>query len=147
MEKTFLMVKPDGVQRNYIGDIVSRLENKGYKLAGAKLMMITEDLAKTHYAEHVEKPFFPTLLDFITAGPVFAMVWEGENVIAAARVLMGKTNPQEALPGTIRGDYGVSVTKNIIHGSDSLESAEREIKLFFKEEELVEYTKDNSAWI
>ncbi|MFD1065248.1 nucleoside-diphosphate kinase [Oceanobacillus locisalsi] len=147
MEKTFLMVKPDGVQRNLIGDIVARFEQKGFKLAGAKLMTVSADLAEQHYAEHKERPFFGELVDFITSGPVFAMVWEGENVIASARTIMGKTNPSEALPGTIRGDYGVNVGKNIIHGSDSSESASREINLFFNEEELNDYSKQNEAWV
>lgn len=147
MEKTFLMVKPDGVQRNLIGEIVKRFESKGFKLAGAKLMIISEDLAQNHYGEHKERPFFGELVDFITSGPVFAMVWEGENVIKTARDMMGKTNPLEAASGTIRGDYGMTVGKNVIHGSDSPESAEREIGLFFGEDEIVSYTKQDSAWI
>lgn len=141
MEKTFLMVKPDGVQRNVIGEIVSRFEKKGYHLAGAKLMQIPTELAEQHYGEHKERPFFGELVDFITSGPVFAMVWEGENVILTARQMMGATNPKDAAPGTIRGDFAVTVGKNMIHGSDSAESAEREIGLFFKEEELVSYEK------
>lgn len=147
MEKTFLMVKPDGVQRNLVGEIVKRFEAKGFKLAGAKLMVISNELAEQHYGEHKEKPFFGELVDFITSGPVFAMVWEGENVITTARSMMGKTNPSEAVPSTIRGDFGVTVGKNIIHGSDSSESAEREISLFFKENEIVSYTKQVSEWI
>jgi nucleoside-diphosphate kinase len=136
MEKTFLMVKPDGVQRNLIGEIVARFE----------LMNIPTELAETHYGEHKERPFFGELVDFITSGPVFAMVWEGENVIATARLMMGATNPKESAPGTIRGDYAVTVGKNIIHGSDSPESAEREINLFFKQEELVDYSKLINEW-
>ncbi|MFG6118456.1 MULTISPECIES: nucleoside-diphosphate kinase [Thalassobacillus] len=147
MEKTFLMVKPDGVQRNLIGEIVSRFENKGFKLAGAKLMNIPSELAEEHYGEHKEKPFFGELVGFITSGPVFAMVWEGENVIAAARQMMGKTNPQDAIPGTIRGDFGVTVGKNVIHGSDSPESAEREISLFFDEEQVLTYDKNDNNWV
>ncbi|WP_092984890.1 nucleoside-diphosphate kinase [Lacicoccus qingdaonensis] len=147
MEKTFLMIKPDGVQRNLIGPIVSRLENKGFKIAGAKLMNVSEDLAKTHYQEHQDKPFFGELVDFITSGPVFAMVLEGENVISTARLVVGSTNPQEAAPGTIRGDFGLTVGKNIIHGSDSAESAEREINLFFDEAEILDYSLINKDWI
>ncbi len=147
MEKTFLMIKPDGVQRNLIGPIVSRLENKGFKIAGAKLMNVSEDLAKTHYQEHQDKPFFGELVDFITSGPVFAMVLEGENVISTARLVVGSTNPQEAAPGTIRGDFGLTVGKNIIHGSDSPESAEREINLFFDEAEVLDYSLINKDWI
>ncbi|HIW12159.1 MAG TPA: nucleoside-diphosphate kinase [Candidatus Salinicoccus stercoripullorum] len=147
MEKTFLMIKPDGVQRNLIGPIVERLENKGFKLAGAKLMHVSEELAKTHYQEHQDKPFFGELVDFITSGPVFAMVLEGENVIDTARLVVGATNPQQAAPGTIRGDFGLTVGKNIIHGSDSPESAEREIGLFFDESEVLDYDLINSSWI
>ncbi|KYG58876.1 nucleoside-diphosphate kinase [Planococcus maritimus] len=147
MEKTFLMVKPDGVQRNVIGEIVSRFEKKGYHLAGAKLMQIPTELAEQHYGEHKERPFFGELVDFITSGPVFAMVWEGENVILTARQMMGATNPKDAAPGTIRGDFAVTVGKNMIHGSDSAESAEREIGLFFKEEELVSYEKTMNNWV
>src|SRR5690625_1414627 len=147
MEKTFLMVKPDGVQRHLIGEIVQTFEKKGFKLAGAKLMNISEELAKQHYGEHADKPFFQELVSFITSGPVFAMVWEGENVIKTARSMMGETNPQDAAPGTIRGDYGVTVGKNIIHGSDSAASAKREIDLFFAEEEILSYDKQDNSWI
>ena len=147
MEKTFLMVKPDGVQRNLIGEIVSRFEQKGFQLVGGKLMSISKELAEEHYGEHKERPFFGELVDFITSGPVFAMVWEGENVITTARQMMGSTNPKDAAPGTIRGDFGVTVGKNIIHGSDSPESAVREIGLFFNNEELVEYDKLMNQWI
>lgn len=138
MDKTFLMVKPDGVERQLIGEIVSRFEKKGLQLVGAKLMSIPKEVAETHYGEHKEKPFFGELVDFITSGPVFAMVWQGEQVVDVTRQIIGKTNPKEALPGTIRGDYGLTVGKNIIHGSDSPESAEREINLFFKQEELTD---------
>jgi nucleoside-diphosphate kinase len=147
MERTFLMVKPDGVQRNLIGEIVSRFEKKGFQLVGGKLMSISQELAEEHYGEHKERPFFGELVDFITSGPVFAMVWEGENVIATARQMMGATNPKDAAPGTIRGDFGITVGKNVIHGSDSPVSAEREIGLFFKEEEKVEYKKLMNDWI
>lgn len=147
MEKTFLMVKPDGVQRNVIGEIVARFEKKGYHLAGAKLMQISTELAEEHYGEHKERPFFGELVEFITSGPVFAMVWEGENVILTARQMMGATNPKDAASGTIRGDFAVTVGKNMIHGSDSAESAEREIGLFFKEEELVSYEKTINSWV
>ncbi|WP_153720272.1 nucleoside-diphosphate kinase [Sporosarcina cascadiensis] len=147
MERTFLMVKPDGVQRNLIGEIVGRFEDKGYQLVGGKLMNISQELAEQHYGEHKERPFFGELVEFITSGPVFAMVWEGENVISTARLMMGATNPKESAPGTIRGDFAVTVGKNIIHGSDSSESASREINLFFKEEELVTYDKTVNSWI
>lgn len=141
------MVKPDGVQRQLIGEIVSRFERKGLQLVGAKLMQISEELAEQHYGEHKGKPFFTELVEFITSGPVFAMVWQGENAIEICRQMMGKTNPKEALPGTIRGDFGMFVGKNVIHGSDSPESAEREIQLFFKEEELLTYDRHINTWI
>lgn len=147
MEKTFIMVKPDGVQRGLIGEIVTRFEKKGFQLVGAKLMTVSRELAEQHYAEHKGKPFFGELLDFITSGPVFAMVWQGKNVIATARLMMGKTNPAEALPGTIRGDFGVNVSMNIIHGSDSPTSAEREIALWFNQEDVSEYEKTINRWI
>ncbi|OEH93454.1 nucleoside-diphosphate kinase [Bacillus solimangrovi] len=147
MEKTFLMVKPDGVQRNLIGEIVSRFERKGFQLAGAKLMTISQALAEEHYGEHKERPFFGELTDFITSGPVFAMVWQGEGVIATARQMMGATNPADAAPGTIRGDFGLTVGKNVIHGSDSPGSAEREIGLFFEENELNTYNKQMDTWV
>lgn len=147
MEKTFLMVKPDGVQRQLIGEIVSRFESKGLQLVGAKLMSIPTELAEKHYGEHKGKPFYDSLVDFITSGPVFAMVWQGENVIELTRKMMGKTNPKDAEPGTIRGDYCMYVSKNIIHGSDSTESAVREIGLFFNENEIVEYEKLINNWI
>lgn len=147
MEKTFIMVKPDGVQRGLIGDIVRRFEQKGFKLVGAKLMQISEQLAEQHYAEHKERPFFGELVEFITSGPVFAMVWEGEDVINISRTMIGATKPEEATPGSIRGDYAVTVGKNIIHGSDSAASAEREINLFFTKEELLTYTKQDETWI
>lgn len=147
MERTFLMVKPDGVQRNLIGKIVTRFEEKGFQLVGAKFIHVSENIAEQHYAEHKEKPFFTELVDFITSGPVFAMVWQGEGVIAKSRLMMGKTDPLEALPGTIRGDFGVVKHKNIIHGSDGRESAQREISLFFREEEIVEYNKFLDSWI
>lgn len=146
-EKTFLMVKPDGVQRNLIGEIVQRFEKKGYQLCAAKLMHITPELAEKHYGEHKDRPFFGELVSFITSAPVFAMVWQGDNVILTAREMMGKTNPSDADPGTIRGDYAVQVSMNIIHGSDSPESATREIALFFKENEVLSYERDIQKWV
>ncbi|UFJ42781.1 nucleoside-diphosphate kinase [Brevibacillus humidisoli] len=147
MEKTFIMVKPDGVQRNLVGEIVSRFEAKGFTLVAAKLMQVSRELAEQHYAEHKERPFFGELVDFITSGPVFAMVWQGENVISTARNMMGKTNPADAAPGTIRGDFAVSVGMNVIHGSDSPESAEREMGLWFSKEEILSYEKTTQRWI
>lgn len=147
MERTYLMIKPDGVQRNLIGEIVSRFERKGFTLVAAKLMTVSRETAETHYAEHKERPFFKDLVDFITSGPVFAMVWEGENVISTARTMMGATNPADAAVGTIRGDFGVRVDMNVIHGSDSPESAKREIGIFFSEAELNDYDKTINKWV
>jgi len=147
MERTFIMVKPDGVQRGLAGEIISRFEKRGFKLVGLKLMQISRELAEKHYGEHQGKPFFEGLVNFITSGPVVAMVWEGKDVIATARDMMGATNPLKAQPGTIRGTYGIDVGRNVIHGSDSPESAQREIALFFKEEELINYNKTIDAWI
>jgi len=147
MEKTYLMIKPDGVQRGLIGDIVSRFERKGLKLVAAKLMTISKETAETHYAEHKGKKFFPSLIAYITSGPVFAMVWEGDNAVQVCRNMMGKTNPQDSAPGTIRGDYCMVTGLNIIHGSDSPESAAREISIFFKPEDLVTYDRTADKWL
>ena len=147
MERTYLMVKPDGVQRGLVGEIMSRFEKKGLKLVAAKLMVIPKETAEKHYAEHKDKKFFPSLISYITSGPVFAMVWEGENAVQVCRNIMGKTNPQESAPGTIRGDYCMVTGVNIIHGSDSPESAAREIGIFFRPEVLVDYKRDSDKWI
>ncbi|MCI3920287.1 nucleoside-diphosphate kinase [Paenibacillus sp. TRM 82003] len=147
MQQTFLMVKPDGVQRGLIGEIVSRFERKGFQLVGAKLIHVTRAQAEFHYAEHQGKPFFEGLVGFITSGPVFAMVWQGDDVIALSRILMGKTNVMDSLPGTIRGDFAAHTPRNLIHGSDSPESAEREIGNFFTKEELLAYDKTINRWL
>lgn len=147
MERTFVMVKPDGVQRNLVGEIISRFEKKGFKLVAMKLMQLDEAKAREHYAEHVEKPFFPGLLEYITSGPVVAMVWEGRGVVEEARKMMGKTKPSEAAPGTIRGDYGIEVGRNVIHGADAVASAQREIKIYFQEDEILSYTKTADTWL
>ncbi|WP_409304572.1 nucleoside-diphosphate kinase [Peribacillus sp. SCS-155] len=131
LQRTFIMVKPDGVKRGLIGDIIKRFEQKGFSLLHAELMTVGRDKAVYHYMEHREKPFFGELVDFITSGPVFAMVWEGENIIEVSRLMIGKTSPSEAMPGTIRGDFASRKEENVIHGSDSLLSAEREIENFF----------------
>ncbi len=147
MERTFLMIKPDGVQRNLVGEIIGRFEKKGFQLVGLKLIQISPELAAKHYGEHVGKPFYGELLEFITSGPVVAMVWQGLNAVAVARTMMGKTNPADAAPGTIRGDLAVFMGNNVVHGSDSPESAEREIKLFFSSTELVSYNKVCDCWL
>lgn len=147
MERTFLMIKPDGVQRNLVGEIIGRFEKKGFQLVALKLIQISPELAAKHYGEHVGKPFYGELLEFITSGPVVAMVWQGLNAVAVARTMMGKTNPADAAPGTIRGDLAVFMGNNVVHGSDSPESAEREIKLFFSSAELVSYNKVCDCWL
>ena len=131
IENTFAMVKPDGVARGLVGEVIARFERKGLRLEKIRTLQIDEAMARRHYAEHVEKPFFADLLEFITSGPVVAMEWSGESAVAVARTLMGTTDPKQASPGTIRGDYGLMVTNNIVHGSDSPESAQRELGIFF----------------
>ncbi len=147
MERTFLMIKPDGVQRNLVGEVIKRFETKGFTLVGLKLMNVSKELAEQHYDVHKERPFFPGLVQFITSGPVVAMVWEGDGVIASARKIIGATNPLNAEPGTIRGDYGVTVGRNLIHGSDAPETAQNEIALWFKDEELVSWQPSLTSWL
>ena len=130
-QQTFIMVKPDGVRRHLIGEVVRRMEDKGYAITEMKMFTIDDDLAKRHYVEHIDKPFFGELVEFITSGPVVAMVVEGDDVVMGMRELMGATNPTDAAPGTIRADLAESLSNNVVHGSDSLESAGREIALFF----------------
>ncbi|HEX9643200.1 MAG TPA: nucleoside-diphosphate kinase [Acidimicrobiia bacterium] len=130
-EHTFVMVKPDGVGRGLVGEVISRLERKGLELVNLRLLVIDEEMAGRHYAEHTAKPFFGELVAFITSGPVVAMEWSGLSAVSVARTLMGPTSPVEAPPGTIRGDFGLVITENIVHGSDSPESAERELGIFF----------------
>lgn len=131
IENTYVMVKPDGVERGLVGDVISRFEQKGLTLQNLSMLTISEEMAGRHYAEHTEKPFFGELVEFITSGPVVAMEWSGESAVSVSRILMGGTNPAEAAPGTIRGDFGIVITHNIVHGSDSVESAERELSIFF----------------
>jgi len=137
VERTFIMVKPNGVARGLVGDLVGRFERRGFVLRGMKCMVISRELAERHYAEHMGKPFFEPLVAFITSGPVVAMVWEGREAIKVARTMMGVTDPVEAAPGTIRGDLALSKEENVVHGSDGPDSAAREIGLFFTEDELV----------
>lgn len=134
IENTFIMIKPDGVERGLVGEVIARLERKGLRLEKIRGLQIDEALAGVHYGEHTEKPFFGDLVAFITSGPVVAMEWSGESAVSVARTLMGSTDPKQAAPGTIRGDFGLIVTYNIVHGSDSVESAERELALFFGEQ-------------
>lgn len=137
MAQTFVMVKPDGVRRGLVGEVIRRFEQKGLKLKALKLIQVTPDLAAQHYAEHRDKPFYGELISFITSGPAVPMVFEGREAVVVARTLMGATDPAKSQPGTIRGDFGIEITENIVHGSDSPESAEREIGLYFRPEELV----------
>ncbi|MFN3168501.1 MAG: nucleoside-diphosphate kinase [Phycisphaeraceae bacterium] len=147
MQTTFIFLKPDAVQRGLAGRILQRFEDKGLSLVGMKLMSVSEDLAKQHYAEHASKPFFPGLLKFITSSPVLAMAIQGPNAVTVCRTLIGATNGQKADPGTIRGDFGMSGANNLIHGSDSPESAERELALWFTKDELVAMQKTANQWI
>jgi nucleoside-diphosphate kinase len=147
MSRTFAMVKPDGVQRGKVGEIVARFERRGIKIVAMKMLRISRELAERHYGEHKGKPFYEPLVEFITSGPVVAMVLEGENAVQVVRDMMGKTDPQKSAPGTIRADMAMSMARNVIHGSDSDASAEREIGLFFKPEELVAYTRIDEAWL
>ncbi|PKM81410.1 MAG: nucleoside-diphosphate kinase [Firmicutes bacterium HGW-Firmicutes-14] len=147
MERTYVMIKPDGVQKNLVGEVISRFEKKGFKIAGLKMLQMDRAIAEKHYAEHIGKPFFEDLAAYITSGPVVAMVLEGKDVVATVRAMNGATNPANAGPGTIRGDYAIEVGRNVIHGSDSVESAKREIAIYFTEQELYEYKKVLDEWI
>ena len=147
MERTLILAKPDAVQRGLIGEIVTRFERRGLQIVGMKLMHVGTALAREHYKEHVGKPFFKGLVDYITSSPVVAMVVEGPNAIEVCRTAIGATNPVAATPGSIRGDLGIEVGRNLVHGSDSAKSAKREIKLFFKASELVKYKRTVQRWI
>ncbi|NBO30759.1 MAG: nucleoside-diphosphate kinase [Cyanobacteria bacterium WB6_1B_304] len=147
MERTFIAIKPDGVQRKLVGEVIRRFEAKGFTLIGLKLVKVSQTLAENHYAIHRDRPFFNSLITFITSSPVVAMVWEGEGVVAAARKIIGATNPLNAELGTIRGDFGVSVGRNLIHGSDAIPTAQQEISLWFQEEELVNWQPSLTSWL
>jgi nucleoside-diphosphate kinase len=136
LETTLILIKPDGVQRGLIGKIISQIEQKGLQIRGMKLMSVTEEIAGSHYGEHVGKPFFDSLVTFITSSPVVAMAVSGDNAVQVMRTIMGSTNPQDSAPGTIRGDFGMTIGMNLIHGSDSVESAERELRIFFDPAEI-----------
>ena len=146
-ERTFIMIKPDGVQRGIIGEIIKRFETKGFKLVAMKFMWPSEDLLKQHYADLADRPFFPALVKYMSSGPVVPMVWEGLNTVKTGRVMLGATNPADSAPGTIRGDLCVQVGRNIIHGSDSVQSACKEIGLWFTEKEIVSWQSANDSWI
>lgn len=147
MERTLILVKPDGVQRGLTGEIIARFERRGLKMVGMKFMQMSQELAETHYGIHKERPFYQSLVAYITSGPIVAMVWEGNDAIAAARATMGATNPVAANPGTIRGDFGMEIGRNLVHGSDSPENAVKEVDLFFTAAELVAWSRSTDSWI
>jgi len=147
MEQTLVFVKPDGVQRGLIGEIIARLERRGLRLAAAKFMLVTKEFAAEHYAIHKGKPFYDKLIDYITSAPVMAMVWEGTSAVEAVRQTMGATRPTEAAPGSVRHDFGLEIGRNITHASDSVENAKKEIQLWFKPEELVTWQRAVDEWI
>lgn len=147
MEQTFLMVKPDGVQRGLIGEIITRFERRGFKMVASRFERLHEARVMEHYAEHVQKPFFPGLKAYITSGPCFLMAWEGKDIVKISRDMIGTTNPADAAPGTIRGDHALEIGMNVIHGSDSVETANREIAIHFKPEELVLYTRIDEQYL
>jgi len=142
VERTFVMVKPDGVRRGLIGEVIKRIEQKGLKIVAMKMVWLSNEKAREHYAEHVNKPFFSSLVDFITSGPVVSMVVEGKSAIEVMRRLCGATNPVESPPGTIRGDFGLDIGENIVHASDSPSSAEREINIHFSPDEILDYNRE-----
>ena len=146
-ERTFIAVKPDGVQRGLVGKIIGRFEDKGFKLVALKMVTASEDLLKLHYADLSKKPFFPGLCKFMASGPIVAMVWEGKGAVKTGRKMLGETNPADSLPGTIRGDFCIDIGRNICHGSDSVETAQKEIALWFKEGELNEYCCSTNNWV
>ncbi len=147
VERSFIMIKPDGVQRGLVGDVIRRFEVKGFTLVGLKLLAVSRELAEQHYDVHRDKPFFGGLVEFITSSPVVAMVWQGDGVVASARKLIGATNPLSAEPGTIRGDFGVTIGRNLIHGSDAVETAQREIALWFQDGELAAWEPAIHSWL
>ena len=146
-EKTLVLIKPDGVQRGLIGQVISKLELRGLKIVALKMLSINHELASRHYSEHIDRPFYKNLIEFIISSPVVATVFEGPDAVTLVRKTVGATNPLEASPGTIRGDMGITIDKNIIHGSDSIESADKEIALFFQPEEILTYERNIDAWM
>ncbi|KAL6775814.1 FAP340 [Auxenochlorella protothecoides x Auxenochlorella symbiontica] len=146
-ERSFIMVKPEGVQRALVGEVIKRFEQRGFKLVGLKVLVPSKDIANVHYGEHEGKPFFPKLVGHITSGAVVAMVWEGKDIVKTGRAMIGATNPLASAPGTIRGDFAIDLGRNIVHGSDSVDSAQREIALWFSPDELAEYDPTVTPWI
>ena len=147
MERTLILVKPDGVQRGLIGQVINRFERRGLKLIGMKFMQMSGELASEHYGEHIGKPFYASLVSYIISGPIVAMCWEGPNAVAAARATIGATKPVEASPGTIRGDFGMEIGRNIVHGSDSPENGIKETNIFFRADELIDWDRATKDWI
>jgi len=147
MEQTLVLIKPDAMQRSLAFEILSRLERRGLRLVGLRLLQVEQPMAKKHYAEHEGKPFFAGLVTYITSSPIIAAVFEGTNAVNAVRQTIGSTNPTEASPGTIRGDFGIEIGRNLIHGSDSVESANREIKIFFEGQSVIQWKKDTEKWV
>jgi nucleoside-diphosphate kinase len=147
VERTLVLVKPDGVQRGLIGEVIARLERRGLRLVAARFMQVSKELAETHYAVHKGKPFYDGLISYIISAPVMAMVWEGPNAVAAVRQTMGSTKPVEAAPGTIRHDFALEVGRNLTHASDSIENGANEVELWFKKEELVDWKRETDKWI
>ncbi len=147
MERTLVLVKPDGVQRGLVGEVIARLERRGLRLAGAKFMQVSREMAERHYAVHQGKPFYEGLVNYIISAPVMALVWEGPNAVAAVRQTMGATRPTEAAPGTIRHDFALTIGRNLTHASDTPENGEKEVSLWFKPEELVQWQRPIDGWI
>lgn len=147
MERTLILVKPDGVQRGLMGEIIGRFERRGLKLLAMKFIQMSDELAATHYGVHKERPFYNDLVSYITSGPVVAMVWEGKDAVAAARSTIGATNPVQANPGSIRGDFGMEIGRNLVHGSDSPENGVKEAGYFFTDDELVSWNRHADQWI
>ena len=147
MERTLVIIKPDAIQRRLAGEIIHRFERKGLRIIAMKMIKVDLALAERHYGEHKGKPFYEPLVSFITSGPVVPMVWEGENAVALGRSMMGKTDPQSSRPGTLKGDFGLNLSRNVIHGSDSPESATREIGIFFSSGEILEYSRIDEEWL
>ena len=147
MERTLVLIKPDAMQRGLASEILGRLERRGLRIVGLKLLQVDRDLAERHYGEHIGKPFFEGLVGYITSCPIVAACFEGTGAVEAVRSTIGKTNPREAAPGTIRGDFGLEIGRNLVHGSDSPESAQRELDLFFRPEELLNVSRDIDPWV
>ena len=147
MERTLLLIKPDGVQRGLVGPIIDKIERRGLRMIGMKMMAVSTGLAETHYSIHKGKPFYDSLIDYITSAPIVAIAWQGSKAVAVVRQVLGATDPTEAQPGTVRGDYGIDIGRNLTHGSDSVKNGMAEINLWFKADELIEWKRSGEEWI